>query len=310
MSWSPTRRLFLQASGFACLGSISCAASDKPNLTFPKQPRDRLAVTSYPFRAYIESPTNPGRKPELPGMDMTAFAGMIAEKFGVFNINPLGDHFRSTEPAYLASFRSSLEKTKSHIVDLGLGGREFYSADESTRNAAVEFGRKWIGIAAEIGSPSVRQHVHGKRTAKPDVELAAQSLGKLAEYGSQRNIVVNLENDSAVSEDPFFLVRVIEKVNSPYLRALPDFGNSLLGHDPEFNKRAVQAMLAHAYNMCHVKEDMEADGKQYRVDLATMFRLAKASRYPGYFSMECESQVEDPFTGTKRLIEQTLKYLT
>lgn len=160
------------------------------------------------------------------------------------------------------------------------------------------------------GSPSVRQHVHGKRSAKPDVELAAQSLGKLAEYGSQRNIVVNLENDNAVSEDPFFLVRVIEKVNSPYLRALPDFGNSLLGHDAEYNKRAVHAMLAHAYNMCHVKEDMEADGKHYRVDLATMFRLAKTSRYPGYFSMECESEVEDPFTGTKRLIQQTLQYLS
>jgi sugar phosphate isomerase/epimerase len=242
-------------------------------------------------------------------MDLTAFPGMVAEKFGVFNINPLGDHFRSTDEGYLNAFRRAVEAAHSHIVDLGLGGREFYSKDEATRKAAVDYGCKWIEIAATAGSPSVRQHVHGTPGEKPDVELAAQTLGRMAEYGAKHNIVVNLENDNPTSEDPYFLVDVIEKVKNPYLRALPDFGNSLPGHDAAYNRRAVGAMLDHAFNMCHVKDRMEADGKRYDVDLRALFALAKERGYRGYFSMECEAETEDPFAGTKRLINESLQYI-
>src|SRR5690348_5261703 len=133
-----SRRSFLRCAATACAAYTAMGAEQQPFLSFPTAARSRLAVTSYPFRAYIESPTNSGRKRDLPGMDLTAFPGMVAEKFGVFNINPLGDHFRSTEPAYLSAFRGSLETAHSHIVDLGLGGRELYSRDEPTRKAAVD----------------------------------------------------------------------------------------------------------------------------------------------------------------------------
>jgi sugar phosphate isomerase/epimerase len=157
----------------------------------------------------------------------------------------------------------------------------------------------------------VRQHVSGAPGAKPDVVLACESLGQLAEYGSRRNIVVNLENDSAVSEDPFFLTAVIEKVKSPYLRALPDFGNSLMGHDAEFNRKAVAAMLAHAFNMCHVKDTVQDQkGQVYQVDLKTMFDLARRAGYSGYFSMEFDIAAGDPFPGTEGLITKTLQSLT
>jgi sugar phosphate isomerase/epimerase len=99
-------------------------------------------------------------------------------------------------------------------------------------------------------------------------------------------------------------------VNSRHLRALPDFGNSLQGHDADFNEKAVTAMLKHAYNMCHVKDTLRsATGQTYVVDLKKMFQLAKASKYKGYFSMEFDTKSGDPFSGTKKLIEETLKYL-
>jgi len=313
--FSSSRRDFLQrAAALAVARSLSADAVPKeqaPEIHFPSSPRERLAVTSYPFRAYIESPTNRGRKPGLPGMDLTAFAGMISERFGVTNINPLGDHFRSTDISYLHALRKSVADAHSHIVDLGLSGRFFYSTDADTREAAIQFSRTWIDIATIVDSPSVRQHVRGKHGEKPDVELAVQSLGRVAEYGGKRNVVINLENDDPVSEGPFFLVSVIEKVDNPYLRALPDFGNSLIGHDGEYNQRAVAAMLKHAYNMCHVKDAVESDdGHRQTVDLDKMFELAKANSYRGYFSMECETDLSDPYIATKKLIDETLQYLT
>jgi sugar phosphate isomerase/epimerase len=287
------------------------AAPTVPSISFPRQPRERLAVTSWPFRHYIDCPGNKAFDRGKMGFDLKEFPSVVAQRFGVHNINPLAAHFTSTDQAYLAAFREAVEKAGSHVVDLGLSGGRFYDADASKRQAGVDYGRQWIDIAVLIGSPSVRQHVSGAPGDKPDVALAAESLSQLAEYGSKRNIVVNLENDSAVSEDPFFLTAVIEKVNSLYLRALPDFGNSLLGHDAEFNRKAVAAMLSHAFNMCHVKDMLKDEkGQVHEVDLKTMFHLARHAGYPGYFSMEFDIASGDPFPGTDRLIAKTLQYLT
>jgi sugar phosphate isomerase/epimerase len=236
---------------------------------------------------------------------------MAVDKFGIHNINPLLDHFSSTDPAYLDSFRKAVADASSHIVDLGLSGGPFYSSDPSEREKAVSTTRRSIDIATIVGSPSVRPHVSGKRGEKPSVDLAAQSLGQLAEYGGKRGIVVNLENDNPVSEDAFFLTDVIVKVNSPYLRALPDFGNSLIDHAADYNARAVTVMLKHAYNMCHVKDVVSSrTGQKKTVDLKRMFALARDTSYRGYFSMEFDSGQGDPFAGTTRLVQETLQYLT
>ena len=64
------------------------------------------------------------------------------------------------------------------------------------------------------------------RDSEPDVQRAAESFSRVAEYAEQKKVVVNMENDNPVSEDPFFIVKVVDKVNSPWLHALPDFANT------------------------------------------------------------------------------------
>jgi sugar phosphate isomerase/epimerase len=197
------------------------------------------------------------------------------------------------------------------MVDLGLAGRKFWDPDSTQRQAALDYGKRWIDTAAVVGSPSVRQHLEGSHGIKPDVDLGAKTLAELADYGSSKSILVLLENDAPVNEDPFLIVNLIEKVNNPYLRALPDLGNSLQGGNADFNERGVTAMFQHAFNMCHVKDAVVgAGGEVYKVDLAKMFGIAKASGYQGYFSMEFETRLADPFTGTAQLMDETLKYLT
>jgi len=302
-----SRRFFLQLTGAGLL----CAGPAGPQLQFPTEPRQRLAVTSYPFRAYIESPTNPGRDKSKPGMDLKEFPAMDVKRFQVHSINPLGDHLSSIEDDYLKAFRKAVEAAGSQLVDLGLSGRDFSHPNKANRDEAVAYGRKWIDIAARIGSPSVRQHLKTSPGSRPSAENAAESLSRLAEYGSRRNVVVNLENDSPGAEDPFFITEVLGKVNNPYLRALPDFGNSFRGHDAGYNRKAVDAMFKYAYNMCHVKDVLRTkDGEVYRVDLAEMFAVARANSYRGYFSMEFDTAAGDPFEGTERLVRESLQYLS
>lgn len=292
-------------------GADLYAKQKTPKLHFPSEPHARLAVTSYPFRAFIDAPDNRQRDKSKPGMTLLEFPAQMIEKFGIHNINPVINHFASTTPPFLASFREALAKAGSNIVDLGLGGGRFYDPDPDQRQKGIDSGKKGIDVALAVGSPSVRQHVSGQPGAPTNVDLAAESLGKLAEYGAQKNIVVNLENDSPGPEDPFFLVQVIEKVHHPYLRALPDFGNSIRGHDEEYNDRALTGMFAHAFNISHVKEHLHGqDGKDYHVDLPKVFAIARASGYRGYFSMEYDSGVGDPYKGTQQLVEMTLKCLS
>lgn len=311
----PSRREALKyVSGILAAGTCSLSLlgdTQAPSMQFPREPRSRLSVTSYPFRSLIESPTNRGRTPSLPGMDLKAFPAFAVEKFGIYNINPLVDHFSSTDPAYLDSFRVAVAKANSRIVDLGLSGRRFYAADKTVRQTAVAYGQKCVDIAVKVGSPSVRQHIDGKHDEKAEVSLASESLGQLAEYGAKHKIVINLENDSLISEDPFFLVSVIEKVKNPYLRALPDFGNSLVDHDQEYNRSAVDAMLKHVFNVCHVKDTVKsAKGKQYNIDLPAMFSLAKKHGYQGFFCMEFDTASGDPVSGTRQLVKETLQHLS
>jgi len=312
-----SRRAFMKelsawavAAGLAS-GPELYAKEKMPTLHFPTAPRDRLAVTSYPFRAYIDAPDNGDRDKSKPGITLLEFPAQMVEKFGIHNVNPVIEHFASTDPAYIASFREALAKAGSHIVDLGLNEEPFYDPDPQQRQKAVDNGKKGIDVAVAVGSPSVRQHVGARSGVATNVDLAAESLGKLAAYGAQHNVVVNLENDTPGPEGPFFLVQVIEKAHHPYLRALPDFGNSLVGHDQAFNERALKGMFAHAFNMAHVKEDMTGEkGEKYHVDLPRVFAIAKASGYRGYFSMEFDGGEGDPYTGTQHLVDMTLKSLS
>jgi sugar phosphate isomerase/epimerase len=312
-----SRRQFVLDTAALSLGLTAAfrrplAAPGEPHLTFPTDPRARLAVTSWPFRDFIDSPTNPYWKGQKPGMDLKEFAGMVANKFGVHNIAPLAAHLHSTDSAYLDAFRESVAQAGSHLVDLGLGGKSFWDPDAAKRQEAVDFGKHGIDLALILGSPSMRQHLGAPSGVKPDLELASQTLGRLAEYGAAKNILVNLENDNLRNEDPFFITQVVEKVGSPYLRSLPDFGNTLSNGDAGYNERGVAAMLKHAYGICHVKDQLVTEsGKSYKVDLPKMFQLAKASGFRGYFVMEWDGDPgEDPYQGTERLVAETLKFLS
>jgi sugar phosphate isomerase/epimerase len=309
-----SRRTFIcqTLAGTAALGAARnlFAATSEPHMVFPTQPRERLAVASWPFRAYINSPRNPWRDPKQAQMDFKEFPAMVKSKFGLDKIEPLAEHFAATDAATMREFRAALEKAGVKAVDIAVGSRaSYYDPNPEGRKAAIASARKWVDIAVEIGSPSIRTHVEGVKGVKPDVDRAAESLKQVADYGARKNVQINLENDDLVTEDAFFLVKVIEKANHPWLHALPDFCNSMLTGNADFNYRAVTAMFKHAYNISHVKDSEVGDkDKLYTVDLGKTFAIAKAAGYRGYYSMEFEGR-GSPYEGVQKLIDASLKYL-
>ena len=306
-----TRRAFiLQSSAGLC--ALACTrlaftTQSGPDLHFPTQPRDRIAIASYPFRDFIVDPGHPA-----PGkIELKDFAAHVIAKFNVNKIEPWTGHFPSTAPAYLEQFRSAVENANATIANIAVDGEQSpYAANREEREQAVAFRKKWVDAAAALGAHSIRTNIPDAKDSKPDLDRAAGSLSRIVEYASGKNVVVNLENDNPVSEDPFFLVELIDKVNSPWLHALPDFCNTLANFDADHAYRGIDAMFRKAYNICHVKE-MEAgrDGKLVHVDLPKTFGMLKQHGYKGYLSMEFDSR-GDPYAGTAHLISKTLQYLS
>jgi sugar phosphate isomerase/epimerase len=298
---SISRRTFIETCALLAAAPQAQPAAT-PDIHFPASPRERLAVASYPFRNFMDRPGHAGLK-------LTDFAAMVVEKFGIHNIEPLGSHFPSTEPAYLEELRRVVEQAHSHIVNIPASvGASLYDPDPARRDKAIAGSKKWVNVAVAIGSPSIRVHIQGARGAVPDVARTSESLKQVAEYGAAKNVMINLENDDLVTEDAFFLVKVIDAVGSPWLRGLPDFGNSMMKGDEDFNYKAVEAMFRHAYNISHVKDSEVDNGKVVRVSMAKTFGIANAAGYRGYFSMEWEGQ-GGPYEGTQTLLDESLKDL-
>jgi sugar phosphate isomerase/epimerase len=317
-----SRRQFLgqwagAAAGAWLLPRIAGAAgSSEPSVKFPSVPRERIAVAAYPFREFIVGwkgwdGKTPSTVPASQQIALTDFAAHVSDKFNIHKIEPWSPIFPSTDQKYLEQLRTSVEKAHSAVVDIAVdAGHSQYAMDAAEREQSVTGSKHWIDVAAALGSPSIRTHIDKAKDSKPDVGRAADTLARIAEYAAKKNVVVHLENDNPVSEDPFFIVQVIEKVNSPWLRALPDFGNSLAAHDEEFQNRAMEAMFAHAYGICHVKDgEVDDDGKASHVDLARTFAILKKHGYKGYCSIEYDAP-GDPYKPTAELVEETVKFLS
>jgi len=287
------------------------AASSSPALHFPAAPRERIAIASYPFRDFIAGAHDENSNSTATKMDLKDFLAHVKSKFNINKIEPWSEHFRSREPKYLEALRSAVEKAAGAIVNIAVDGQHSpYAVDKAEREKAIAFSKQWIDIAVSIGSPSVRTNMPPAKDSKPDLERAAASLLRVAEYGASKNILVNLENDNPLSEDPFFIISVIEKVGSPWLHANPDFANTLAARKADYAYKGIAAMFKHAYSICHVKA-MEADekGQLVHVDLAKAFGILKSNNYRGFCSMEFDSP-GDPYKGTADLIATTLQYLS
>jgi sugar phosphate isomerase/epimerase len=296
------RREFLSLS----LALAATAKSSEPSITFPTETRHRLSVSTYPFRSFIVSPVKPVGELRL---TLAQFADSIVERFNVYGIEPWSAHFEAVEPEYLRGLKNSFDSAGLRVVNIPCDVRVRPCGTAAEQTATQETWHKWVEAALIIGSPSIRVHVPPGKSSE-DISCAVDALGALASHGASKNIVINLENDDPRGEEPYRVLKVIERVNSPYLRSLPDFCNSMQIHDDrEYNTRALAALFPHAFNISHVKDVEIVNGKTLSVDVNRIFTIAKAAGYRGYFSMETEGST-DPYQGTRQLIDAAVRNLS
>jgi sugar phosphate isomerase/epimerase len=306
MIHSVSRRSFVKGA-LVCSASAAFAAK-APEANFPKDPRARLAVASYPFRESIVAPKNGDRDAKKTGMDLVQFARMIPKEFGVPGIEPLSTHFPSTELADVRKLRKEFDAAGVHTVNIPVDDDvELCSEDAAKREQGNARYRRWIDIAVILGAPGIRVWIP-KCTDRSDLPKAWKALEPTVAYAASKNVAVSLENDDPVNASAARTIAFLKVAKNPFLRGLPDFGNGLQAGDAAFTVQNVKDMMPWAWSIVHVKDAEVIHGVKKTVSLADLFPIAKAAGYRGYFSMESESG-GDPVVDTKRLIAESLKFL-
>ena len=128
-----------------------------PNRQLISQRRRVLAwpVASYPFRKDVD--------PRNGTVKLLDFPQMVVDRFQVKGIEPLDQHFPSTDVAYLESFRKVLASTGTHVVNIPVGQLHgSFFATRTTRSVTwpSATARHWVDVAKiTLGSPGIRVHV-------------------------------------------------------------------------------------------------------------------------------------------------------
>ncbi len=293
------------AGGFAAaaLGGRLHASADKA-----KSPRIGISTWSFHnfFTATHEKEAGPLEKP----WDMLDFPEMIADHYGVHQLELVAPHFASMQPSYLAEVNQRLARAHSHLVNIPVDIKELWDKgglsdpDAKIRETAITACKKWIDVAHTLGGKSVR--CDPGQINRADLSPTISSYKALASYAASKDMYVIIENHGGVgSEHPEDLVKLF-KATGPHCGALPDMGNF---PDEATRKRGLRLLYPYARTVSHAKGlKFNEAGVETAFDFPDAIQASKTAGYKGVFSVEFEGS-GDPYIGVQHVVDELNHYL-
>jgi hypothetical protein len=151
----------------------------------------RLNIMTFNFSNLLKLPTAPASPART--LDVLDLPEMVADRFGVHNIEYQHSHFLSTDDAYLKDVRARVQNVKSMIsqINLEFGPATFSAPDPEQRTRAVDLTKEWIDHAVALGCGRVMLN-QGQLTPEKR-EFSMPTLKTMAEYGKSKGVQVAME---------------------------------------------------------------------------------------------------------------------
>ncbi len=225
---------------------------------------------------------------------------------------------------FVAKCNEEAEKHGLKNVLIMIDGEGDLAADEEEeRNEAIENHKKWIDAAAAMGCHAVRVNLSGSEDPDTWMNNSIDGLGRLAEYGAEKNIEVIVENHGGLSSNASMLASVMRSINKENCGTLPDFGNfcirrndptdSSAGCAEEYDKyQGVTELMAHAKAVSAKSHVFDAEGNESNIDYVRMLQIVKDAGYSGYIGVEYEGSElseEEGIIATRDLLINAAKKL-
>ncbi len=296
------RRHFIATAGLAAAATKLHAQEPAASAARPAG-RNRIGVSSYSFWGF--------KREDLRPIDVCI---EHAARMGF-------DGFEILQRQLLSTDRAALMKVKRRAFLLGLDlmgystHQGFLSPDEEKRQQQLSHTVDCLEQAYQLGIPTMRVNSGTWGTSKDFDELMAnrgeerpiegyteedaygwviEAYGELAKEAEKRGVIMGLENHWGLGRTAEGVKRVVDAVDSPWLRVTLDTGNFL--EDPYDRLRALagETVLMQA-------KTYFGGGVWYTLDLDydRIARIMREADFTGYVSLEFEGK-EDPLTAVPK----------
>ena len=297
------RRNFIRNSALFALSPAISSCMNSMNENFRK---NKIGVSSYSFWHFDEN-----SKPSM------SFCIENSARMGFDGIEFLLVQMSSVDNSHLQKLKKKAFHAGLDIMGLSTH-QGFLNPSENYRNDNINKTIDQIEIAYKLGIPTMRINTGRWGTSESFDALMANkgieppisgytetdgfpwvidSIEKCLPTAEKCGVVLGLENHWGLGISAKNVKKIIEEIDSPWLKATLDTGNFLEDRDNQIKNLAPYACLVQA-------KTYYGGGVWYTLDIdyESIGRVMRDNNYKGYISLEFEGN-EDPMTAVPKSLE-------
>ena len=287
------RREFLMGSAAAASAIRLARAQDAATLA----KLDRISLMTNDFDAILPEIWDRSKEVAPKELDMMNLPDAVADRLHLHNLEVCNINLLSMEPSYIRQFKERVQKAKSKVVDFVVeldppetryrGRISPCSPDPAIRAQAIEMTKKWIDIAAVLGSPSIMPN-QGVPYLTDDLKPCIEGLRALVDYGKSKNVVVILEPRGQRLEQMVELLKAGGAYANPQTRT----------------EEGLRLLYPLARTVQHINVSQRSDLAN---TIANTIRISKELGFKGWYSIETGGS--DPWGSVQKVIDALLQNL-
>ncbi len=293
------RRNFIKRSatitgGLALSGFGSTLLSGSDNLPF------KISLAEWSLHRALHSKK----------IDHLDFISLTKTEFGLDAVEYVNSFFfdKAQDQKYLNEMKTRADDhdVKSLLIMCDNEGN-LGDPDENKRNQAVENHYKWAEAAKFLGCHSIRVNARSEGSWDDQIELAADGLRRLNEFGDSIGINTIVENHGGLSSNGKWLSAVMERVDHSRVGTLPDFGNFRIQGDEWYDRyQGMKELMPYAKAVSAKSHEFDEKGNETGSDFYRIMNIVLDAGYKGYVGIEYEGSVHTEMEGI-RLTNDLLK---
>ncbi|MBT3676629.1 MAG: sugar phosphate isomerase/epimerase, partial [Candidatus Marinimicrobia bacterium] len=249
------RRNFIKRSatitgGLALSGFGSTLLSGSDNLPF------KISLAEWSLHRALHSKK----------IDNLDFISLTKTEFGLDAVEYVNSFFfdKAQDQKYLNEMKNRADDhdVKSLLIMCDNEGN-LGDPDENKRNQAVENHYKWAEAAKFLGCHSIRVNARSEGSWDDQIELAADGLRRLNEFGDSIGINTIVENHGGLSSNGKWLSAVMERVDHSRVGTLPDFGNFRIQGDEWYDRyQGMKELMPYAKAVSAKSHEFDEKGNE------------------------------------------------
>ena len=172
--------------------------------------------------------------------------------------------------------------------------------DSKKRIESVENHYKWAEAAKFLGCHSIRVNARSSGSYGDQIELAADGLRRLTEFGDTLGLNTIVENHGGLSSNGKWLSAVMERVDHPRVGTLPDFGNFRIEGDEWYDRyQGMKELMPYAKAVSAKSHEFDSNGNETKSDYYKMMDIVLDAGYKGFVGIEYEGSSHSEMDGIK-----------